>query len=71
MRALRAAYPRRLIMVKRIVESSMRMAARPDTEGYNAEVDAAVARAAERVAKLRASVPRASQPDMQRDSRGT
>jgi hypothetical protein len=70
-RALRAAYPRRMIIAKPVVESPYHFSARPETERYHAEVDAAVARAAERVAKLRASVPRASQPDMQQDSRGT
>jgi hypothetical protein len=72
--ALRAAYPRRFIMTRSIVESPHRLAARPETEGYHAETDAAVVRAAARLAKLRempGRVPRASQPDMQQDSRDT
>jgi hypothetical protein len=52
-KALRAAYPRRMIMLRTVVESSMRHAGRPETEGYHVETDAAVKRAADRLAQLR------------------
>jgi hypothetical protein len=51
--ALRAAYPRRFIIMKTLVESPHRRAERPMTENYEEEVDRAVARAAERLAALR------------------
>jgi hypothetical protein len=42
--ALRSKFPRRLIMTKRIIDSSMRLAERPLTENYSNEIDAALGR---------------------------
>jgi hypothetical protein len=50
--AMHAKYPACRLILKTIVESPMRLAARPDTE-TDAEVDAAVARASERLSRRR------------------
>jgi hypothetical protein len=52
--AARAAHPNAFIIVRRIVDSPMRHATRPDVAPEaDQQADAVVARAAERIAKLR------------------